>query len=99
MKEFAKDFYHSKAWGKTREAYMASKNYLCEKCKHPALIVHHKIHLTPQNINDYDITLNFDNLEAVCLECHNEEHGLFVKTAYEDYDYIIDKNGNIVAKS
>lgn len=40
----------------------------------PGKIVHHKIYLTPYNINDPYITLNHNNLEYVCQSCHNDEH-------------------------
>jgi len=40
----------------------------------PGLIVHHKIHLDPSNINNPDITLNWDRMEYLCLDCHNNEH-------------------------
>ena len=36
--------------------------------------MHHKIHITPFNINNPMITLNFKNLEYVCQDCHNKEH-------------------------
>jgi len=36
--------------------------------------VHHKIHLTPHNIDDPNITLSEDNLELLCRECHAIEH-------------------------
>lgn len=79
MKEYAKSFYLSKAWIQTRKAYMESKNHLCERCLkrgilNKAKIVHHKIHLTPENIDDYNIALSFTNLEALCQDCHNAEH-------------------------
>lgn len=52
---------------------------LCERCYKeglikPAVIVHHKVHITPNNIGEPSITLNFDNLEALCRECHEEVH-------------------------
>ena len=58
---------------------MNSVNHLCERCLRnglvvPAEIVHHKIELTPNNINNPDITLSYDNLEAVCRECHSDIH-------------------------
>lgn len=28
----------------------------------------------PNNINDPEISLNHDNLEYLCLDCHNEHH-------------------------
>lgn len=74
MKEYAKGFYHSKAWERTRELYMSSINYICERCGEPATICHHKKYITPGNIGNYDITLNFDNLEGLCQDCHNKEH-------------------------
>ena len=40
----------------------------------PAEIVHHKIELTPDNIDNPLITLDFSNLEAVCRECHAQIH-------------------------
>ncbi|KYH30745.1 HNH endonuclease [Clostridium tepidiprofundi DSM 19306] len=74
-KEYAKNFYKSKEWIKCRNSFMASKNYICERCGKPAYIVHHKEHITPSNINNPNITLNWDNLQALCIECHNVVHG------------------------
>ena len=75
-KEFAKAFYKSKAWLKCRAAYIQSVFGLCERCQRPGDIVHHKIKLTSRNINDPAVTLNWENLELLCQECHNREHGL-----------------------
>lgn len=36
--------------------------------------MHHRIWLTPENINDPSVSLNFDNLELLCQDCHNKEH-------------------------
>ena len=77
--DFSRSFYKSKAWQQTRKAYIDEVNGLCERCKAkglytPGYIVHHKVKLTPRNINDPDITLNWDNLEYLCTECHNDEH-------------------------
>ena len=73
-------FYKTSAWVKCRDTYLRSVGGLCEKCKArglitPAEIVHHKIHLNAGNITDPNITLNPDNLIAVCRTCHAEEHG------------------------
>ncbi len=74
-KEWAKDFYNSKAWKETSESVKSDSNYICVKCKiRPAEIAHHIIWLTPLNINDVNITLNKDNLMAVCRECHAVIH-------------------------
>lgn len=37
--------------------------------------MHHKILLTPNNINNPEISLNHAHLQYLCLECHNIEHG------------------------
>ena len=73
-REFAEAFYRSKAWKQCRRAFFIAKHGICERCGGPGKIVHHKIYLTPQNINDPNVTLNFDNLELLCQECHNREH-------------------------
>ena len=80
MKEYASVFYKSKAWQRCRDGYAKSVGYLCERCMRQGIykhgdIVHHKMHITPDNICDPDITLNWDNLELLCRECHAEEHG------------------------
>ena len=74
MKDYAKGLYLSRAWREVREAYLASRYYLCERCSKPAEIVHHKRYITPQNITDMETTLAWDNLEALCRDCHAVEH-------------------------
>ena len=37
-------------------------------------IVHHKCYIDTSNVFDSNITLNFENLELLCLDCHNKEH-------------------------
>ena len=51
MKAWAKSFYLSAAWEKTRAAYLMSQDYICERCGQPAKIVHHKRWLNRENIN------------------------------------------------
>ena len=74
-----KQFYGSTKWKTVRKAYIKSKQGLCERCLKKGLIVpaeevHHKVRLTRDNINDDAVTTNFDNLEALCTECHEKEH-------------------------
>lgn len=69
-------FYNSKAWKRTSRAYMLSQNYICERCGKPAVICHHKKWLDGSNVHDPSITLDHDNLEALCIDCHNAEHSL-----------------------
>jgi 5-methylcytosine-specific restriction endonuclease McrA len=74
-KEWAKPFYNSKSWKSCRNAFRASKFYICEECGQPGREVHHKIELTPQNITDPNVTLNWDNLQLLCTACHNKTKG------------------------
>lgn len=78
-KEFAKKFYSSITWQQVRDSYIKSQGYLCEIHRAagdvvPAEIVHHKVELTPENINDDRIALGYDNLQAVCRDCHAAIH-------------------------
>lgn len=96
-KPFAKKFYSGIAWQQCRDAYAKNKSYLCERCLAkglytPGEIVHHKIPLAPDNIHDFDVSLNWDNLELVCRECHAEEHGAKTKR------YEVDEYGRVTAK-
>ena len=74
-----KGFYKTTAWKNCRAAYIKSVGGLCERCLAegkivPGYIVHHKCYINPLNVNDPAITLNFDNLEYLCHDCHNKEH-------------------------
>lgn len=53
---------------------MQSKLWTCERCGEVAKICHHKTYITPANIHDPNITLNWINLESLCQTCHNIEH-------------------------
>ena len=68
-------FYSGKAWRRVSTAYMSSKSYICERCGAPAVVCHHKKWLNDVNVHDPKISLDFENLEALCQECHNAEHG------------------------
>jgi 5-methylcytosine-specific restriction endonuclease McrA len=77
--KFAAAFYHSAAWANCRKEYAHSVGGLCERCLKagkitPGTQVHHKQHLTPGNLNNPEITLNWNNLELLCDECHEKEH-------------------------
>ncbi len=93
---FAKPFYRSKEWEKVRQYVIRRDKYLCQKCGSPAEEVHHKIHLSPENINDPEIALSPDNLVSLCRDCHFREHGN-KRTAVAD-EYEFDENGFIIPK-
>ena len=74
---FAKAFYKSTRWRKCRAAFIADRmridGGLCQMCRdEPGYIVHHKVWLTPQNIDDPDVALNPANFLYVCHDCHNK---------------------------
>jgi len=79
-KEWAKPFYNSIRWIRARDLYISERMIidggLCEEChREPGYIVHHKIQLTEENVNDCDISLNLKNFEYVCKSCHDEFEG------------------------
>ena len=58
---------------------MKRAGYLCERCLEkglirPGEIVHHKIFLDESNINNPEVTLDMNNLQLLCRECHTEVH-------------------------
>lgn len=61
----------------------------------PGYIVHHKHYITADNINDPSVTLNWDNLEYLCFDCHQAEH--FERTAVTRQDVMFDASGQLVA--
>jgi len=98
-KDFSRKFYSSQAWNNCRSAYMKSVHHLCERCLSkgimtPAEIVHHKIELTPDNIDNPLITLDFSNLEAVCRECHAQIHEKY----FNKKRYKILEGGRVVSR-
>lgn len=79
MRSIDNSFYNTPAWKECRRSYLQFVSGRCERCLKkglhvPARIVHHKIYLTEENVSDPSIAYGFDNLEALCKNCHNEEH-------------------------
>lgn len=110
---FARKFYSSKQWQDCRDEYMKQAHYLCENCLKkgiykPAEIVHHIIEIDPVTIECPEISLCFDNLEAVCRECHNEYHDNRGRWAMindrkreakaDAQRYRVDSNGKVTAR-
>ena len=88
-----KAFYNSRQWRQLSRAFLLSKNYICERCGAPAEIAHHRKYLNAANVTDPKISLNPDNLEALCLACHNAEH--FADGGAVANGLVFDENGNI----
>ena len=80
-------FYQSKDWINLltvikAERINADGFIICEHCGKPIVkkydcIGHHKTELTPANVNDFNISLNPDNVALVHHKCHNEIHARF----------------------
>lgn len=94
-RDFAKSFYNSTKWKKCRNAYIESKFGICERCGKPnSKQVHHKIYLSPNNICNHEVSLNFDNLELLCDICHQKEH--FEKYSSTKFGLRFDDEGNLI---
>lgn len=96
-RDFAKPFYHSPEWKKAQRLYIKQAGGLCERCLQrgiitPGVIVHHKIHLTPENIMDPSITLDPNNLQLLCRNCHADVHKGY------DTRYKFDEMGRLIMR-
>lgn len=68
-------FYCSREWQQLRQAKWVSSDGLCEMCRAKGIIrsakeIHHKIPIE----EDWSKRLDYDNLIALCSDCHNFEH-------------------------
>lgn len=95
VREFARAFYLSKEWRRVRAFIVERDAGLCVKCGRPGEIVHHKEHLTPENINDPSVALGEDNLELLCRDCHGLEHTTDTAAAP---GLMFDEEGNLVER-
>lgn len=90
--------YNCKRWRELRKYKLIQTPY-CERCFKmglytPAYIIHHKEWIDQNNYKDDNVFYNIDNLESICLSCHNKEH--FSSVANEEYFF--DNQGNLIKK-
>lgn len=81
------EFYKSKQWEKFMAALKQERLndegfIICAHCGEPIVkkydcIGHHIEELTLENVNDYSISLNPDNVELIHFRCHNKAHRRF----------------------
>ena len=81
------EFYRSKEWEDFRayliEQRRAADGFVYDEItgkpivKAYDIILHHKIELTLENVNDASITLNPENIQIVSFRTHNEIHNRF----------------------
>lgn len=68
------------------------KDVLRSGTYNPAYIVHHKEYVTDKNYEDDNVFFNINNLESLCLDCHNKEHFA------DEEEYIFDNEGNLIKR-
>jgi 5-methylcytosine-specific restriction endonuclease McrA len=93
-KEFSRSFYNSSQWKAVRREVLRRDHYTCAHCYGRAEEVHHVVELTPDNINDMNISLNPDNLLSLCHTCHTKiTQG---STGDVRQGYVFDEEGNVI---
>lgn len=74
-------FYCRKDYLDLAQACKIKSGGVCAKCGGvfdiSELRPHHKVELTLDNIDDVNVTLNPDNIEVLCHDCHNAAHKRF----------------------
>lgn len=93
-----KRWYDSPKWRVPRDIYkqhrIAIDGGLCEMCRAElGYIVDHITELNEHNFNDINIRLGWDNLQYICLNCHNTK--TFRKYQALDEKYYITEDGDI----
>ena len=102
-------FYQSRAWQDVRKTIWLKQNLLCNRCHRAVYvdgisdyiprerrlkgIVHHKEYINESNVDDINITLASNNLEGLCIDCHNKEHH---QSSALRNNYSFDEQGNLV---
>ena len=86
------NFYKSTVWQVARQIKYQEQNGKCERCGRVGEEVHHKIRLTVDNVKDPTVSINQENLELLCKDCHNKEHKRFTKEKEFDND------GNLIPR-
>ena len=86
------NFYKSDVWKLAREIKIRNMNGRCERCGGIGVEVHHIQRLNVDNVKDASISINPENLELLCRECHNKEHKRFSK------EKEFDDEGNLIHK-
>ncbi len=75
-------FYCSKAWRDLSYKLKVEAGGKCNRCNNiytdfSKLTGHHKIELNEENVSDPLISLNAEEIDIICHNCHNQEHKRF----------------------
>lgn len=105
------EFYRTKAWKRVRKNIWLKQSCLCARCHRPVYIidisepiqeekrlkgiVHHKEYLNDKNFMNDSIALNEENLEGLCIDCHNDEH---FSTNVTRKDVMFNAEGDLISK-
>ncbi|GLO64740.1 MULTISPECIES: HNH endonuclease [Bacteria] len=86
-KEQQKKFYRSSEWIATRQRILERDNYECQECKRQGRVYtdkhdpdkHKRLDVDHiKELEDYpELALDDDNLETLCVRCHNKKHNRF----------------------
>lgn len=87
-REQKKKFYKSVEWQALRQQALERDNYECQECKRQGKVYtdHHDPdkhkRLDVDHIKEIythpELSLDIDNLETLCIKCHNKKHNRFV---------------------
>lgn len=96
-KDWAKAFYKSQAWQALRKLALIRDGFTCRICGARATEVDHIRELTPDNIGDVSVSLNINNLQSLCHDCHTVKTMIDKGTLQPDCDdgYYFDADGNL----
>lgn len=93
-----KSFYASEKWINFRQLIIDSRavngEVICEHCHKVIktskdIIAHHTTELTPENVDNVDISLNPEKIMLVHHDCHNEIHHRFGYNNFEHGVFIV----------
>lgn len=86
-------FYCRKDYLGLAQACKIKSGGVCAKCGGvfdiSELRPHHKVELTLDNIDDVNVTLNPDNIEVLCHDCHNAAHKRFGYAVGAKHVYLV----------
>ena len=74
-------FYSSKGWRILSKTRLQGDGYKCVKCgKFASEVDHIKPIQTPEG---WELRLDYDNLQSLCLECHDDKHNRFKRKRHK----------------
>lgn len=82
-----KQFYATRLWKDTRQQVLHDALFTCADCNSRASEVHHVTALTEANVDDWNISLNPNNLLALCTSCHSKRTNGYTGDVGEQYRF------------